>query len=118
MRENADRSFSADEIAEGLKGEVSISAVYRNIDALEKQGAVMRVVKQENRKAFYRSSMLKECKNHLHISCTKCGKTFHVENKVSGDVIDSVKRATDFDIDPNATMFFGVCKNCKERARK
>ena len=67
-----------------------------------------------NRKVFYRYKAADECREHIHLSCSKCGKTYHMPLPATKTLIDSVKRNTDFEIDRTETVLYGVCKECKE----
>ena len=112
---NHDKSFSAKEIADGLKDmNISISAVYRNLVDLEKEGKIRKVAKSGTREAFYQFIDCDECKEHLHITCTKCGKTTHLPDADSAMIIQKVLNKTNFDIDKNNTILYGVCDKCKK----
>ena len=65
---HADETLSAGQIAQDLP-EISVSAVYRNLSALEKDGAVQKVAKAGSREVFYRYKKAEECRAHLHLSC-------------------------------------------------
>lgn len=115
LQKHADEVFSADRIADELKCEsISLSAIYRNLSVLESDGKVQRVSKGGNRKVFYRYKAADECREHIHLSCSKCGKTYHMPLPATKTLIDSVKRNTDFEIDRTETVLYGVCKECKE----
>ncbi len=115
LQNNADEVFSADRIAESLRSEdISLSAIYRNLAALESEGKVQRVTKGGSRKVYYRFKAADECKEHIHLSCSKCGKTYHMPLPATNTLIDDVKKNTDFEIDRTETVLYGVCKACKK----
>ena len=73
---HADEKLSARQIEADLKQEgISISAVYRNLSELEKEGKVRRVNQSGSREVFYQYTDSAHCKECLHLSCEKCGKT-------------------------------------------
>ena len=115
LQSHADELFSADRIADELKSEnISLSAIYRNLSALESEDKVQRVTKGGSRKVFYRFKAADECREHIHLSCSKCGKTYHMPLPATNTLIDSVKKNTDFEIDRTETVLYGVCGECKK----
>lgn len=93
---------------------VSLSAIYRNLAALESAGKVRRVSKSGSREVFYRYTAAEECREHLHLSCTKCGKTFHMGAEDTEALINAVARQRGFEIDREDTVLYGVCGDCRK----
>ena len=63
---HADEELAADVISRDLSHEgVSVSAVYRNLAALEADGKIQKVTKSGTRRAFYRFSDAAECRCFL-----------------------------------------------------
>ena len=111
-----DESFSAGQIAAALRTEgVSLSAVYRNLSALETQGMVRRTQKDGGREVLYRYTQAESCKKHLHLSCSQCGKTFHMDIPASNLLIEQVAQNADFQVDRSSTVLHGVCGSCLHR---
>ena len=117
LKANPDKSFSADQIAEKFSGLISLSAVYRNLSALEKAGVIGVSAKSDTKKKYYRYLADDKCRDHLHISCVSCGKTFHIDEKTTQNIINSVKENSEFFIDSSQTVFYGKCKNCSSKGR-
>lgn len=116
LKSHADEVFSADRICESLGSEdISLSAIYRNLSALEAAGKVQRVTKGGCRRVFYRYKAADKCREHIHLSCEKCGKTFHMPLPATNRLIDNVKKNTDFEIDRTETVLYGVCGECKKK---
>ncbi len=110
-----DQSFSAEEIADQLKNEkISISAVYRNLADLEQDGKIRKVAKSGTHKAFYQFVDCDECKGHLHLTCTKCGKTEHLPDDDSNEIVKSVLQKSNFNLDSDNTILYGVCEKCRK----
>ena len=80
LHAHPDETLSAGQISRELP-EISVSAVYRNLAALEEDGSVRKVVKSGSREVFYQYMQAESCKAHLHLSCKKCGKTFHMNEQ-------------------------------------
>lgn len=110
-----DESLSARKIACDLAHEnISISAVYRNLAELEKEGNVRKISKSGSRELFYQYTAAQECKECLHLSCKECGRTYHMSVTGAELVADSVKKSEMFDIDKSDTIIYGVCKGCRK----
>ena len=110
---HADETLSAGQIAQDLP-EISVSAVYRNLSALEKDGAVQKVAKAGSREVFYRYKKAEECRAHLHLSCKKCGKTFHMDEAETEALVETVAKLDGFAIDRGETVLYGLCESCQE----
>lgn len=115
LERHTHEELSAGEIAEALaKQDISRSAVYRNLSALEQEGMLRRSARSGSREATYRFAGCAECRAHLHLSCTKCGKTFHMDAQSANALIRSVESAQGFLIDRAETVLYGVCSNCRK----
>ena len=111
-----DENFSASDIAEELnrtaKFPISISAVYRNILLLEKEGYLVRSAGDKPRESKYRYF----CANQLHLICEKCGNTRHLDKAAADSLIRSAGEEDGFSIDVSKTTICGLCQNCKEES--
>ena len=113
LTENPDKTFSAKEIAQALAGKnISKSSVYRNLAELEAEQKIKRVTKTGSKESFYQFFDNSECKNHIHLSCTKCGKIFHLESEQTEKLVNEVELADGFEISRSETTLYGVCKDC------
>lgn len=111
---HADEELSARQIEDALSGEgISISAVYRNLSELEKEGKIRRLTKSGNREIFYQYTDCHECKDCLHLSCEKCGKTYHMNMTCANMLIENLAQSDEFTIDKANTVLYGVCKACR-----
>ncbi len=94
---------------------VSISAVYRNLSDLEKEGKIRRVSKPGSREVFYMYTDAHDCRECLHLSCKKCGKTYHMDSRCADMLVNTLARNDDFVIDKSDTVLYGVCRDCKTK---
>ena len=93
LSEHTDEQMTARQIADALTAEsISISAVYRNLSALEEE----------------------ECKDSLHLSCRVCGKSIHLGEKETEQLLHSTLDSTGFQIDKTETILYGVCADCRK----
>ena len=113
LKENPDKKFSAKEIEAALSDKnISRSAVYRNLQDLEKDGKIKRYSKSGSRETYFQYYDLQCCKNHIHLSCIKCGKIFHMENEIADTLINKVSLLEGFEINKGETTLYGLCKSC------
>ncbi|MBO4276816.1 MAG: transcriptional repressor [Clostridia bacterium] len=116
LAQNADSLLSAEKIAAALEPQgISLSAVYRNIAALESEGKVRRSGKAGSRTVYYQYSAAEECREKLHLSCRECGKTCHMEPREAERIARSVKTHEGFVLDRSETVLYGVCRECSTR---
>jgi len=113
LQNTPDTMFTAGQIAQALAhSKISRSAVYRNLAALEQEGKIKRCSKENSREAYYQYFDTQACRNHIHLSCTECGKIFHMENQVAQLLIQNLEATEGFEITKEKTTLYGVCKDC------
>ncbi len=118
LNSHHDKLQTADEISASLRNEnISQSAVYRNLADLEKLGKVRKVILDGSRKACYQFVDCSTCKGHIHLSCTKCGKTAHLDDADTKLITSNVKTNADFLVSDDK-IIYGMCKNCSKKENK
>lgn len=114
LSQHADERLSAKQLEDALSCEgISISAVYRNISELEREGKVRRVNNSGSREVFYQYTDGEHCKDCLHLSCEKCGKTYHMNMQGAQMLVQNLAQSDEFTIDKANTVLYGVCKECR-----
>ena len=114
LSDHADEQLSAGQIAAAIDDEgISLSAVYRNLSALEAEGKIKRYSKAGSRDTFYRYIAAPACRGSLHLSCTKCGRTYHMNTAQASTLVSQVEQTEDFLVDKSDTVLYGICKDCK-----
>ena len=115
LQTHADETLSAKQIAADIaQSGVSISAVYRNLAVLEEENKITRISKGGSRTVYYRYTDADACKKHLHLSCFKCGKTYHMDIPATNTLIENVAKETKFQVDSAGTVLYGVCETCQK----
>ena len=114
LEQHRDETLSAEQIIELIGDNASRSAVYRNLSALEKQGLIKKTTASGSNKALFRYVGSRECKDHLHLECSKCGKTYHLNLPATSALINNVLQDTKFKIDSSSTVLYGVCEKCRK----
>ena len=111
LSEHTDEQMTARQIADALTAEsISISAVYRNLSALEEEGILKRSIRENTREVYYQYIAAEGCKDSLHLSCRVCGKSIHLGEKETEQLLHS----TGFQIDKTETILYGVCADCRK----
>lgn len=119
LQTTPDTMFSAQEIAQALQNKkISRSAVYRNLAELESEGKIKRVTKEGSRQSYYQYYDLQACRNHIHMSCTNCGKIFHMENQLADNLMKTLESSEGFEIDKGKTTLYGLCKECQKEDKE
>ena len=114
LSQHPDELLSARQIAEALaEEEISLSAVYRNLAQLEAEEKVRRSSKSGTREAYYQYLDAEECKGALHMSCIKCGRTFHMTDSNAALLARHLAQSEQFTLDTADTVLYGTCSDCK-----
>ena len=112
---HTDEQMTARQIADALAADqISISAVYRNLAALEEEGLLKRSVREGTREVFYQYIAAEECKDSLHLSCRICGKSIHLGRTDAEQLIQNTLKTTGFQIDKSETILYGICEDCRK----
>ena len=114
LSEHPDEHLSTRQIAQALAAEkISLSAVYRNLAALEAEGKVRRCARPGTREVFYQYTDAAPCKGVLHMTCTQCGQTFHLSEQTAAWLTAQLDDARFF-ARLRRTVLFGVCRSCRK----
>ena len=115
LSKHPDEQLSARDIAASLEPEsVSVSAVYRNLNELESDGSVRRVTRHGSREVLYQYLDAAPCREQLHMSCQKCGRTYHMDPAGAERLIRTLEQLEHFQLDRSATVLYGLCRYCQE----
>ena len=114
LSEHTDEQMSARQIADALAtDEISVSAGYRNLSALEEEGLLKRSVREGTREIFFQYIAAEECKDSLHLSCRICGKSIHLGEHEAAQLLQGTMESTGFQINKSETILYGVCAECR-----
>ena len=110
---HADELLSAEQLYALLDDRsVSMSAIYRNLAELERDGKLTRQSRPGSRSIYYRYTENESCREKIHLSCRLCGKTFHMRPSETEKLVSEVEKNDGFRIDRANTVLFGVCGSC------
>lgn len=114
FRNHSTSGYTADEVLGNISG-ISKATVYRIISHLEEEGLLMKVP-GDDRRARYQFTDPDRCPGHMHIVCSVCGCTFHLDSSTSCLLRDAVSSATGYEV-LNATVLQGICPDCREKRK-
>lgn len=108
-------SFDADEIYNMLQESgINKSTVYRNLDKLIKDDLIVRELSQDGSRNVFRFNTTHKCEGHLHLVCSKCSRTIHLDERDSDKMGSLINDNYGFEISDSQTVIKGVCKDCSK----
>lgn len=121
LEKNHDNAYTIEEISTELKAKgasVGKSTVYRLMTKLVEEKRVKRQLASGSRKSIYRIVFDEHCHNHLHLQCTECGRVLHLDEKISDELLNTVKKLNAFAISEEDTVLMGRCAICSVGGKK
>ena len=113
LRTNADRQFTAEELAAKMSESAGKSTVYRLLSKMCDEGEIRRLPREGERGSYYQAIPDETCLGHLHLKCSRCGKLVHLEDAESRRIF-AMALENGFIIDTKLTMLYGICGDCRE----
>ena len=101
--------------------EIGTATVYRQLEALVKEGLVRKYIIDESGPACFEyvgENDSCEDEHCFHCLCTQCGTLYHVECNHLAGIGDHLLSDHGFTIDPQRTVFYGVCKDCANQGQE
>lgn len=116
LSSHPDESFSAQQIARQLQEEkISLSAVYRNLAALETEGKVKPLIYRGHpRETSYQYVGAEDCQGQFHLSCIRCGKSVHMKRENAELLVRHLAVSEGFSLDSADTVLSGLCAKCRK----
>ena len=96
-----------------IGGSIKTRTALNMILEAEKQGLIKKTASNDSKKLLYRYTGSSECKDHLHLQCFKCGKTYHLKMPATNALINDVMQNANFEVDSSSTVLYGVCEKCR-----
>ncbi len=91
---------------------VGLSTVYRQLENLSRQGLVHKIVTDNG--ACYQYCDGRSHKDCFLLQCEKCGTIYHMDCSHLGELYDHLLTGHGFAINPRRTVFYGLCRKCRE----
>lgn len=115
FKNNPHKIFTATSIVEYFEQnhDVSASTIYRHLAALVDSGEIRQVIHLNGREESYQYIDNECCKNQIHLLCRECHESMHMDSDIAATFKESLLRLSNFKVDTNTTIIYGVCKNCR-----
>lgn len=97
------------ERARAVMPSISLGTVYRNLKQLEDMGKV-RLVKTDTDTLRYDKTVFP----HAHLKCVCCGRVIDVMEVECQKIIETVSKATDYEVLGIEVAIDGICPECKK----
>ena len=119
ISKNNNEIFTANQLVEILKdANISKSAIYRNLNYLEKEEIICRVSNINSKEILYRYTDNKTCSNIIHLICDNCNKTLHLDDETSKLISDLSDKNYGFKVNKKSSTIKGICKDCENHTEK
>ncbi|MEG2185398.1 MAG: transcriptional repressor [Cloacibacillus sp.] len=115
LKEHPARCFSVDDLCgllEARGAKIGRTTVYRQLEALASDNAVLKYIAEKGDGATYRLGA-EGCAAHLHLKCLDCGGVTHLDCGTADDFSRHLKEDHSFSLDPARTVIYGHC-GCTE----
>lgn len=113
FQKNSDKSFTGNELVSELKPIMNKATVYRQLTTLEAKNLIRKSFNVHLGSYEYTFQPNIDCENHLHLKCTQCGKTIHLECTIVEDFLAHLSEVHEFKINKYLTNLNGLCKECQ-----
>lgn len=92
---------------------IGVTTIYRHLEKLLEQNLVRKYsTGGSNGACFQYAPRDKECREHFHFMCEKCGCLFHLECERMAELYSDIFSKHGFRIDPFRTVIYGICQKC------
>ena len=117
MIENKDRHVTVSQISEYLSKQgkhIGVTTIYRHLDKLLDNDLVRKYSLGPGECSCYQyAGGDKDCHEHFHLVCEKCGRLFHLECEHLSELKGHILEEHGFTVDPFKTVFYGLCSDCR-----
>lgn len=119
MAESGEQYVTVNQIAAHFQKtgqSVGLTTIYRQLDKLEKEGIVCKLVLDGNSGACYQYA--DKTAGRLLLKCEDCGDIIPMGCSHMEELYEHVLQEHQFQVNPHRTMFYGRCDACLEREEK
>ena len=117
LSRHPEQPLTVRETAAGVEPDgVSLSAVYRNLAELEAAGLIRRESRPGSREAVVQYVGAENCRGHLHLTCTRCGRTVHLSS-AAASLLTGMAAGEGFSLDLTRTALYGLCPRCRQEVQ-
>ena len=115
FEQDSHKTYSAHDILECIPdAEISISAIYRNLKALETEGIICKTNDPKQSEARYHYLNPNNCIGVIHLKCEVCHKIYHLNRHISNMIFNFVDDDLDFSLNKSGAFLYGRCSTCSQ----
>jgi Fe2+ or Zn2+ uptake regulation protein len=110
--------FTAEDVLAGSRigrRQVGRATIFRSLELLAEMGLVERVDLPSGEHAYV---ACEPAKHHHHVVCSGCGRADEVGELGLEPILQQVEAATGFQVETHRLEMFGLCAECRARARR
>ncbi len=86
---------------------ISLGTVYRNLNLLADMGEAAKITASDGAIRFDGITA-----PHYHALCTKCGRLFDLDMKISNSMNAEAQASFNGSIHSHSALFYGICEQC------
>lgn len=110
------QTLSAQDILSHIQDQdISISAIYRNLSEMVKDGILCKVSEKNRSGSLYQYVDPNHCAGIIHFKCDSCDATYHLDRNISQMLIGIAQDNFSFELNGSAAFLYGKCKNCSQK---
>ncbi len=95
---------------------VDPATVYRCLNRLSAEHRVLKITEEKTKKSVYRFiGGERNCDEHIHIKCTRCGRVMHLECSFMQDIKEHLLKSHGFALRCDGSVLYGLCGDCREK---
>ncbi len=98
------------------KAAMDKSTAARAIQKLEAAGLIRRESRPGSREAVVQYVGAENCRGHLHLTCTRCGRTVHLSS-AAASLLTGMAVGEGFSLDLTRTALYGLCPRCRQEVQ-
>ncbi|MBR3722009.1 MAG: transcriptional repressor [Selenomonadaceae bacterium] len=118
--DNPGEHLSAEDVRDLLKeshSEIGLATIYRSLELLSELSILEKIEFGDGCARYEVTNVTPNVHHHHHIICENCGKVIEFEDDLLEPLEDAIETKFDFKINNHQVKFFGICKECQERAQ-
>ncbi len=101
-----------------LQIQIGLTTIYRHLNRMVEKGIVKKFYidgKQGSCFEYINPRYKKTNDKRFHLKCKNCDQLIHFECEEVKKLQEHIIKEHNFIIDPVRTVFYGICKSCKEK---
>ena len=115
FEQDSHRTYSAHDLLEAIPDAgISLSAIYRNLKALELQGVICKTNDPKQSEAQYHYINPQDCVGIIHLKCEICDQIYHLNQHISRMIFNFTEDDLGFKLNQAGAFLYGKCSNCSQ----